>query len=67
MKMDELTPEQKKLLTSLEKNEAFELLKKLVDEIYDETKNQIVVQAENYSAVKSHGYTVYEILGAFNN
>lgn len=52
--MDELTPEQKKLLISLEKNEAFELLQKMVDEIYDETKKQIVAQAENYSAVKSH-------------
>lgn len=65
--MDELTPEQKKLLISLEKNEAFELLQKMVDEIYDETKKQIVAQAENYSAVKSHWYTIYEILGAFNN
>ena len=67
MQMDELTPEQKKLLMSLEKNEAFDLLKKMVDEIYEETKNQIVMQAENYSAVKSHGYTIYEILWAFNN
>lgn len=39
----------------------------MVDEIYEETKKQIVVQADNYSAVKSHGYTIYEILGAFNN
>ena len=38
----------------------------MVDEIYDETKNQIMVQAENYSAVKSHGYTIYEIFWAFN-
>lgn len=60
--MDELTPEQKKLLISLEKSEAFDLLKKMVDEIYEETKKQIVMQAENYSAVKSHGYTIYEIL-----
>jgi hypothetical protein len=65
--MDELTPEQKKLIVSLKDNEAFQLLQKMVDEIYDETKNQILVQAENYSAVKSHGYTIYEILGAFNN
>lgn len=65
--MDELTPEQKKLLMSLENNEAFQLLQKMVDEIYDETKKQITVQAENYSAVKSHGYTIYEILGAFNS
>ena len=60
--MDELTPEQKKLLISLEKNEAFQLLQKMIDEIYDETKNQIIAQAENYSAIKSHGYTIYEIL-----
>lgn len=65
--MDELTPEQKRLLTSLEKNEAFELLQKMVDEIHDETEKQILAQAENYSAIKSHGYTIYEILGAFNN
>lgn len=62
IQMDELTPEQKKLLASLENNEAFQLLQKMVNEIYDETKNQITVQAENYSAVKSHGYTIYEIL-----
>lgn len=60
--MDELTPEQKKLLESLEKNEAFELLQKMTDEIMEETKKQIVAQAENYSAIKSHGYTIYEIL-----
>lgn len=65
--MDELTPEQKKLLISLENNEAFQLLQKMVDEIYDETKKQIVAQAENYSAIKAHWYTIYEILGAFNN
>jgi DNA-binding MarR family transcriptional regulator len=59
--MDELTPEQKKLLESLEKNEAFELLQKMTEEIVEETKKQIVTQAENYSAVKSHGYTIYEI------
>ena len=65
--MDELPPEQKRLLTSLEKNEAFELLQKMVDEIHEETEKQILAQAENYSAIKSHGYTIYEILGAFNN
>ena len=27
----------------------------------------MVAQAENYSAVKSHGYTIYEILWAFNS
>jgi hypothetical protein len=52
--MDELTPDQKNLLKDLEKNEAFQLLQKMVDEIYEETKKQIVTQAENYSAVKSH-------------
>jgi hypothetical protein len=60
--MDELTPEQKKLLISLQNNEAFQLLQKMIDEIYEETKKQITAQAENYSAVKSHGYTIYEIL-----
>lgn len=65
--MDELTPDQKNLLKDLENNEAFQLLKKMVDEIFDETKKQIVTQAENYSAVKSHGYTIYEILWAFNS
>ena len=39
----------------------------MVDEIHDETKKQITAQADNYSAVKSHGYTIYEILWAFNN
>ena len=39
----------------------------MVDEIIDETKKQIVAQADNYSAVKSHGYTIYEILWAFNS
>ena len=52
--MDELTPEQKRLISSLENNEAFQQLQKMVDENYEETKKQIVVQAENYSAVKSH-------------
>jgi hypothetical protein len=52
--MDELTPDQKNLLKDLENNEAFQLLQKMVDEIFEETKNQIVVQADNYSAVKSH-------------
>ena len=28
---------------------------------------QILAQAENYSAVKSHWYTIYEILGAYSN
>ena len=65
--MDELTPDQKNLLKDLENNEAFQLLKKMVDEIFEETKKQITVQAENYSAVKSHGYTIYEILWAFNS
>lgn len=60
--MDELTPDQKNLLKELANNEAFQLLQKMVDEIFDETKKQITVQAENYSAVKSHGYTIYEIL-----
>ena len=65
--MDELTPDQKNLLKDLENNEAFQLLKKMVDEIFEETKKQITTQAENYSAVKSHGYTIYEILWAFNS
>ena len=65
--MDQLTPEQKRMITELETNEGFVILKWLVDEIIEETKNQVVAQAENYSAVKSHGYTVYEILGAFMN
>ena len=65
--MDELTPDQKNLLKELETNEAFQLLQKMVDEIFDETKKQIVAQADNYSAVKSHGYTIYEILWAFNS
>jgi hypothetical protein len=30
-------------------------------------EKQILAQAENYSAVKSHWYTIYEILGAYNN
>lgn len=37
----------------------------MTDELVEETKKQIVVQAENYSAIKSHGYTIYEILWAF--
>ena len=65
--MDELTADQKLSIIELGKHEWFKLLKKLVDEIHDETEKQITAQANNYSAVKSHGYTIYEILGAFNN
>lgn len=65
--MDELTDIQKNLIIDMSKSEAFQLLQKLVDEIHKETKDQIQAQAENYSAVKSHWYTIFEILWSFNS
>ena len=52
--MDELTQDQKNLIAELENNEAYKLLKKLVEDLKDEMEKQILAQAENYSAVKSH-------------
>ena len=63
--MDELTPEQINLLKSLNENEARKLLQRMIKELVEETESQIKLQARNYSAVKQHNYTIYEILWAF--
>lgn len=63
----EFTPEQINLLKELKMSEWYRFLLRLVDELVDATQKQILQTADNYSAVKSHWYTVYEILWAFMN
>ena len=52
--LDELTPQQINLLKTLNENEAFQLLKKMILQLEKESESQIKSQARNYSAVKSH-------------
>ena len=63
--LEELTPEQINLLKSLRENEAFQLLKKMISLLEKESESQLKSQRRNYTAVKSHWYTIYEILWAF--
>lgn len=60
-----LTPENKKILKSLDHNEAWEIMKKVIEELTKTAEEEITKQAKAYSAVKSHGYTIYEIQGAW--
>lgn len=60
-----LTPENKKILKSLEGNEAWEIMKKVIEELTKTAEEEITKQAKAFSAVKSHGYTIFEIQGAW--
>lgn len=56
-----LTPENKAILKKLAKTEGWEIIKKMVEELTTTAEEEITKQAKAYSAVKSHGYTIYEI------
>lgn len=62
---NELTEEEKSLLKELSEHPWFILLKKMVEQLRDDTDKQIVEHAHAYSAMKQHWYTVYEILWSF--
>lgn len=60
-----LTPENKKILKKLIKTEWWEIIKKIIQELVDKGEEEILKQAKAYSAVKSHGYTIFDIQGAW--
>lgn len=60
-----LTPENKAILKKLIKTEGWEIVKKMIDELTKTAEEEITKQAKAYSAVKSHGYTIFEIQGAW--
>jgi len=60
-----LTPENKKILKKLEGNESWEIMKKVIEELTKTAEEEITKQAKAFSAVKSHGYTIFEIQGAW--
>lgn len=60
-----LTPENKKILKTLEGNEAWEIMKKVIEELTKTAEEEITKQAKAFSAVKSHWYTIFEIQGAW--
>lgn len=60
-----LTPENKKILKKLMKTEWWEIIKKIIQELVDKGEEEILKQAKAYSAVKSHGYTIFDIQGAW--
>lgn len=60
-----LTPENKKLLKKLIKTEWWEVVVRMIEELTKTAEEEITKQAKAYSAVKSHGYTIYEIQGAW--
>jgi len=60
-----LTPENKAILKKLIKTEGWEIVLKMIEELTKTAEEEIVKQAKSYSAVKSHGYTIYEIQGAW--
>ena len=60
-----LTPENKKILKKLMKTEWWEIIKKIIKELVDKGEEEILKQAKAYSAVKSHGYTIFDIQGAW--
>ena len=49
-----LTPENKKILKTLEGNEAWEIMKKVIEELTKTAEEEITKQAKAFSAVKSH-------------
>lgn len=60
-----LTPENKAILKKLIQTEGWDIVKKMVEELTKTAEEEITKQAKAYSAVKSHGYTIYEIQGAW--
>ena len=60
-----LTPENKKILKRLEGNESWEIMKKVIEELTKTAEEEVKKQAKAFSAVKSHGYTIFEIQGAW--
>lgn len=60
-----LTPENKAILKKLVQTEGWDIVKKMVEELTKTAEEEITKQAKAYSAVKSHGYTIYEIQGAW--
>lgn len=60
-----LTPENKKILKKLINTEWWEVVKKMIAELTKTAEEEITKQAKSYSAVKSHGYTIYEIQWAW--
>lgn len=56
-----LTPENKAILKKLIQTEGWDIVKKMVEELTKTAEEEITKQARAYSAVKSHGYTIYEI------
>ena len=62
-----LTPENKKILKKLEGNESWEIMKKVIEELTKGAEEEIIKQAKAFSAVKSHGYTIFEIQWAWRD
>lgn len=60
-----LTPENKAILKKLAKTEGWDIIKKMIEELTKTAEEEITKQAKAFSAVKSHGYTIYEIQGAW--
>lgn len=60
-----LTPENKAILKKLIKTEWWEIVTKMIKELSKTAEDEILKQAKAYSAVKSHGYTIYDIQGAW--
>lgn len=60
-----LTPENKAILKKLIKTEWWEIVKKMIEELTKTAEEEIIKQAKAYSAVKSHGYTIYDIQWAW--
>lgn len=60
-----LTPENKAILKKLAKTEGWDIIKKMIEELTETAEEEITKQAKAFSAVKSHGYTIYEIQWAW--
>ena len=60
-----LTPENKANHKKLIKTEWWEIVTKMIKELSKTAEDEILKQAKAYSAVKSHGYTIYDIQGAW--
>lgn len=60
-----LTPENKAILKKLAKTEGWDIIKKMIEELTSTAEEEITKQAKAFSAVKSHGYTIYEIQWAW--
>ena len=60
-----LTPENKKKLKKMMKTEEWGIITKMIEELKSKAEEEILNQAKCFSAVKSHGYTIYDIQGAW--